>query len=336
MRDAFARSVLWGFAVAAETGGRVLVDATEWLVRDNLDLAPRLRPGTYKLDEKRSSLRMAGHLQLPEEHRDRGRAHLRASAAGGATPGGSRSGIRPGFLGRPLLRGRGRRRGFRGGREPAHPPLVRRAARLRLQAAGLRPPGGLFRHLLPGALGPPRRAPRAAAHQPASPREEGPASAPLRGQGADRLLPRPGGTRADARRPPGRGAVVEPGLRGGGVQGRLPRGNAASGRPSPGRALQRDQLGASLHPGLEHRRRHHRSAHRRDHQGGGHPGLAAGAPGLPDRRRPAGALRAGRRRSRPSSRSGPSPGCGSSPPTRSATLSASATTTTTARSGASR
>ena len=45
VRDAFARSVLWGFTVAAETGGRVLVDATDWLVRDNLNLAPRLRPG---------------------------------------------------------------------------------------------------------------------------------------------------------------------------------------------------------------------------------------------------------------------------------------------------
>ena len=45
VRDAFARSVLWGFTVAAESEGRVLVDATEWLVRDNLNLAPRLRPG---------------------------------------------------------------------------------------------------------------------------------------------------------------------------------------------------------------------------------------------------------------------------------------------------
>ena len=66
VRDAFARSVLWGFTVAAETGGHVLVDATDWLVRDNLDLAVRLRPGTYKLDEKRSSLRMAGTFNFPK------------------------------------------------------------------------------------------------------------------------------------------------------------------------------------------------------------------------------------------------------------------------------
>ena len=66
VRDAFARSVLWGFTVAAESGGRVLVDATEWLVRDNLNLAPRLRPGSYKLDEKRSSVYRAGTLNFPK------------------------------------------------------------------------------------------------------------------------------------------------------------------------------------------------------------------------------------------------------------------------------
>jgi hypothetical protein len=66
VRDAFARSVLWGFAVAAESGGRVLVDATDWLVRDNLNLAPRLRPGSYKLDEKRSSLNRAGTFNFPK------------------------------------------------------------------------------------------------------------------------------------------------------------------------------------------------------------------------------------------------------------------------------
>jgi hypothetical protein len=66
VRDAFARSVLWGFTVAAETSGRVLLDATEWLARDNLNLAPRLRPGSYKLDEKRSSLYRAGTFNFPK------------------------------------------------------------------------------------------------------------------------------------------------------------------------------------------------------------------------------------------------------------------------------
>ena len=66
VKDAFARSVLWGFPVAAESAGRVLVDATPFLVRDNLNLAPRLRPGTYRLEESRSSIYMAGTLNFPK------------------------------------------------------------------------------------------------------------------------------------------------------------------------------------------------------------------------------------------------------------------------------
>ena len=65
VRDAFARSVLWGFSVAAETNGRVLLDATDWLLRDNLNLAPRLRPGSYRLDEKRCVVHMPGTFNFP-------------------------------------------------------------------------------------------------------------------------------------------------------------------------------------------------------------------------------------------------------------------------------
>lgn len=66
VKDAFARSVLWGFTVVAETAGRTLVDATDFLVRDNLNLAARLRPGTYRLDERRSSIHMAGTFNFPK------------------------------------------------------------------------------------------------------------------------------------------------------------------------------------------------------------------------------------------------------------------------------
>ena len=45
IREAFARSVLWAFPHAAASAGRVLVDATDFLIRDSLDLASRLRPG---------------------------------------------------------------------------------------------------------------------------------------------------------------------------------------------------------------------------------------------------------------------------------------------------
>ncbi len=66
VKDAFARSVLWGFTVAAESSGRVLVDATSFLIRDNLNLGPRLRPGTYRLDESRSSVYMPGTFNFPK------------------------------------------------------------------------------------------------------------------------------------------------------------------------------------------------------------------------------------------------------------------------------
>lgn len=66
VKDAFARSVLWGFTVAAESPGKVLVDATAFLIRDNLNLGARLRPGTYRLDESRSSVHMAGTFNFPK------------------------------------------------------------------------------------------------------------------------------------------------------------------------------------------------------------------------------------------------------------------------------
>ncbi len=54
--DAFARSVLWGFTAAAEEDGSVLVDMNDFLLRDATNLAQRLRPGTYRFDETRSTI----------------------------------------------------------------------------------------------------------------------------------------------------------------------------------------------------------------------------------------------------------------------------------------
>ena len=59
VRDAFAESVLWGFEVAAETEGRVLVDATDFVIRDAHGVARRLEgadQGSYALDTSRSAL----------------------------------------------------------------------------------------------------------------------------------------------------------------------------------------------------------------------------------------------------------------------------------------
>jgi len=58
VREAFAPGVLWGFEVAAEgPGGNVLVDATDFVVRDAHGVARRLKEtdqGSYSLDERRS------------------------------------------------------------------------------------------------------------------------------------------------------------------------------------------------------------------------------------------------------------------------------------------
>ena len=55
VRDAFARSVLWGFTAEAATGDRVLVDMTGFLIRDPIGAGDRMRPGQYRLDAGRST-----------------------------------------------------------------------------------------------------------------------------------------------------------------------------------------------------------------------------------------------------------------------------------------
>lgn len=66
VRDAFARSVLWGFTVAAETNGRILVDMTDYLLRDATNIAPRLTPGSYRLDNTRSTIYMPMTMNFPK------------------------------------------------------------------------------------------------------------------------------------------------------------------------------------------------------------------------------------------------------------------------------
>lgn len=60
--DSFARSVLWGFEVAAEDGSRVLVDATGFLLRDAVDVADdltRQKQGSFHFDPSRSAFDMS-------------------------------------------------------------------------------------------------------------------------------------------------------------------------------------------------------------------------------------------------------------------------------------
>jgi Met-zincin/Domain of unknown function (DUF5117) len=59
VEESFARSVLWGFTVAAESQGRVLVDATDFAVRDAhgvIEALKRARQGDFKLDASRSAV----------------------------------------------------------------------------------------------------------------------------------------------------------------------------------------------------------------------------------------------------------------------------------------
>jgi hypothetical protein len=95
VRDAFARSVLWGFPIAAATGARVLVDFTEYLVRDGNDMAGRLTPGTYRFDATRSSLYPPMIQGFPKNTEMEAELTF-VRQAGGAGAGGGRGGGRGG------------------------------------------------------------------------------------------------------------------------------------------------------------------------------------------------------------------------------------------------
>ncbi|MFN7328605.1 MAG: DUF5117 domain-containing protein, partial [Bacteroidota bacterium] len=59
VEQSFAQSVLWGFTSLAEEGGKVLVDATDFLLQDVHDVAGTLKAqqqGNYSLDKSRSAL----------------------------------------------------------------------------------------------------------------------------------------------------------------------------------------------------------------------------------------------------------------------------------------
>lgn len=56
VEESFASSVVAAFEIGAETGERVLVDATGFFVRDGHGALPALGPGGWKLDDKRSTI----------------------------------------------------------------------------------------------------------------------------------------------------------------------------------------------------------------------------------------------------------------------------------------
>jgi len=69
VRDAFAPSVLWGFDIIASTGDSVLVDATDFFMRDARDVIGTVasrNQGTYTLDKGRSAFYLENTKAFPE------------------------------------------------------------------------------------------------------------------------------------------------------------------------------------------------------------------------------------------------------------------------------
>ena len=67
--ESFAESVVWGFKIEAEENGRLLVDATDFFLRDAHGVAERLqdaRQGTYKLDPNRSAITLDNTKNFPK------------------------------------------------------------------------------------------------------------------------------------------------------------------------------------------------------------------------------------------------------------------------------
>jgi hypothetical protein len=66
--QSFAQSTIWGFNIEAETEGRVLVDATDFLLRDAIQVANRIRnmrQGNFNLDRSRSVIYLPQSKNFP-------------------------------------------------------------------------------------------------------------------------------------------------------------------------------------------------------------------------------------------------------------------------------
>ena len=96
VRDAFARSVLWGFPVAAasDDGRRVLVELNDYFFHDGDNLAQRLTPGSYRLDPSRSTVAMAMTQNFPRNtEMEAELTFVLQPGAGGRTPSGFFEGV---------------------------------------------------------------------------------------------------------------------------------------------------------------------------------------------------------------------------------------------------
>ena len=88
VEDSFAKSVLWGFTSAAESGGRALVDASDFLLRDIHGAGAALRPGTYRVDRARSAFYMPRTKAFPKNTEIEMILTFASDGAGGRGGGG--------------------------------------------------------------------------------------------------------------------------------------------------------------------------------------------------------------------------------------------------------
>jgi hypothetical protein len=146
VEDSFAKSVLWGFTVVAESNGRVLVDATDFVLRDGHGAANALVPGPYHVDRARSAVYMERTKAFPKNTEIEVTLTFASESAGGrgggffgptqgppriqiSTPGAASSagGAGRGGFGGGLFSGTSRERDSVGGsRHPARALFARR------------------------------------------------------------------------------------------------------------------------------------------------------------------------------------------------------------------
>ncbi|MEO8368927.1 MAG: zinc-dependent metalloprotease [Candidatus Solibacter sp.] len=66
VEDSFAKSILWGFTVAGETSGRLLVDASDFFLRDGHGAGGSLGGGAYRVDRTRSAVYLPRTKAFPK------------------------------------------------------------------------------------------------------------------------------------------------------------------------------------------------------------------------------------------------------------------------------
>jgi hypothetical protein len=96
VEDSFAKSVLGGFAVIAESNGRLLVDATDFFLRDVHNASRGLRPGNFRVDRTRSAFYIPNTKAFPKNTEvDMTLTFVNEAGAGGGGGGGPVQGPTP-------------------------------------------------------------------------------------------------------------------------------------------------------------------------------------------------------------------------------------------------